>query len=320
MDGPWFEDLAVGQVFDSAPGCTLTEGRERQHQAIVGDRWRLTLDHHLADRVAGVHPASPAMVWNVAIGQSTLATRRVRANLFYRRLALLRQPCIGDTLRTTTTIVALRENSRRKGRAPTGLAALRMQTVDQETRPVLDFYRCAMIPLRREQPTGHADDLDAVGMQLPQPQPDALVPNWDRDAFLAGRRTEALPEPGTVLDVATGDVISGAPELARLTLNVAAVHHDGRAAGGRRLVYGGHTIAVAASQLLRALPDLATVLSWDSCDHLGPVHEGDTLTTKVTVGPSLAAPGGWRVVELRAEVTAEDGSSVLDWRLSALHP
>ena len=35
--------------------------------------------------------AHPALMWDFAIGQSTLATRQVRANLFYRGLALLRR-------------------------------------------------------------------------------------------------------------------------------------------------------------------------------------------------------------------------------------
>ena len=162
VGGPFFDDLEVGQVFDAAPGCTLTDGRAAQHQAIVGDRWRLALDSDLAMRVGGEPLASPTLVWNVAIGQSTLATQRVRANLFYRRLALLRQPAIGDTLRTTTTVVGLRENTRREDRPPTGLAALRIRTVDQHERPVLDFFRCAMLPVRGG-PTGRADDLDAIG-------------------------------------------------------------------------------------------------------------------------------------------------------------
>ncbi|GAB2869780.1 MaoC family dehydratase [Nocardioides pacificus] len=321
--GPWFDDLRVGQVFDSAPGCTLTEGRAAAHQAITGDRWRLSLDDQLATRVAGGRPTSPALVWNVAIGQSTLATQRVRANLFYRRLALLRQPLLGDTLSTTTTVVGLRENSRRPGRAPTGLAALRMVTVDQEGRRVLDFYRCAMLPLRDGAETDHADDLDAIGADEPPVDPAGLVPRWDHDAYvraLEGRGRAAVPELGQVLEVATGDVVSGAPELARLTLNVAAVHHDAHAAGGRRLVYGGHTIAVAASQVIRALPNLATVLAWESCDHVGPVHEGDTLTSRITVDRVRPTSGGWRTLDLRAEVVADRDRSVLDWRFTALAP
>ncbi|KRB80407.1 acyl dehydratase [Nocardioides sp. Root190] len=328
VGGPFFDDLALGQVFDTAPGCTLTEGRAAQHQAIVGDRWRLALDDHLARAVAGGPVASPSFVTNAAIGQTTLVTQRVRANLFYRRFALLRQPLIGDTLRTTTTVVGLRENARREGRPPTGLAALHMQTADQEGHPVVDFFRCAMLPLSQgAAPTGHADDLDAVGGDLPPVDVSRLIPAWDRDAYVAGRTLGVLPAAGEVLELATGDVVSSAPELARLTLNVAAVHHDRFAGGGQRLVYGGHTIALAASQLTRALPDLATILAWTSCDHVGPVHEGDTLTTRITV-EQVTPVDGWQVLDLRAEVLAdrdgtgepEGGRPVLDWTFSALAP
>lgn len=254
---------------------------------------------------------------NAAIGQTTLVTQRVKANLFYRRFALLRQPLIGDTLRTTTTVVGLRENARREGRPPTGLAALHMQTVDQEGRPVVDFYRCAMLPLSdTAPPTGHVDDLDAIGRDLPPIDPARLVPTWDHDAYAHAVRG-VVPQAGEVLELATGDVVSSAPELARLTLNVAAVHHDRYAGGGQRLVYGGHTIAVAASQLTRALPDLATVLAWRSCDHTGPVHEGDTLTTRFTV-KQVTPTNGWHLLDLRAEVTANGERPVLDWQLNAL--
>lgn len=320
VGGPHFDELEVGQVFDSAPGSTLTEGRAAQHQAIVGDRWRLALDDHLARSVAGGVVAGPSFVTNTAIGQTTLVTQRVRANLFYRRFALLRQPLIGDTLRTTTTVVGLRENARREGRPPTGLAALRMQTVDQEGRPVIDFFRCAMLPLSPgAAPTGHADDLDAIGADLPPIDPAALIPPWDRDAFVAGRTVGVIPEVGESFELATGDVVSSAPELARLTLNVAAVHHDRFAGGGQRLVYGGHTIALAASQLTRVLPDLATILAWESCDHTGPAHEGDTLTTRFAV-EKVVPVAGWQVLDLRAEVTADGERPVLDWRFSALAP
>ena len=53
------------------------------HQAIVGDRLRLALDAVLCTAVTGVPGplAHPALVCDVAIGHSTLATRRVKANL-----------------------------------------------------------------------------------------------------------------------------------------------------------------------------------------------------------------------------------------------
>ena len=320
VGGPFFDDLEVGQVFDDAPSCTLTGGRAAQHQAIVGDRWRIALDDHLARDVAGAPVASPTFVTNLAIGQTTSVTQRVRANLFYRRFALLRQPFIGDTLRTSTSVVALRENARREGRPPTGLAALRMRTTDQDGRAVVDFFRCAMLPLSEGAgPTGHADDLDEVGRDLPDLDLASLVPAWDRRAYAAARSVAGPPAEGDVLEMATGDVVTSAPELARLTLNVAAVHHDRLSGGGRRLVYGGHTIALAASQLTRALPDVATILAWESCDHVGPVGEGDTLVTSFTVG-RVVDLGEWRAVDLRAEVIADGERPVLDWRFTVLMP
>ena len=54
-------------------------------------------------------------------------------------------------------MVARRENRVKEGRRPTGLAVLRIPTVDQEQRPVLDFTRCAMLPLR-DDPTGEPGD------------------------------------------------------------------------------------------------------------------------------------------------------------------
>ena len=138
-----------------APALTLTEGHAALHQAIAGDRLLLALDRPLGEAVLGAGPplAHPALVWDVAIGQSTVATGRVIANLFYRGLLLRRPVRLGDTLRTTTEVVARRENRSR----PTGLAVLRIRTVDQEDRPVLDFSRCAMLPLRDE-PTGEEGD------------------------------------------------------------------------------------------------------------------------------------------------------------------
>jgi acyl dehydratase len=304
---------------------TLTAGAAAVHQSIIGDRLRLALDSELATAVTGaVGPlAHPAFVCDVAIGQSTLATQRVKANLFYRGLAFHRFPAVGDTIFTRTEVVGLRQNAAKPGRAPTGLAALRMTTVDDVGRLVLDFYRCAMLPLRDGTgDTGHADDLSTIGA-TGERAPDPAA-EWNAEEF---RAKVAGPhfDSGIAGEAqrSTADVVSGAPELARLTLNIAATHHDSRV-GGQRLVYGGHTIGLALAQVTRLLPNLATVLSWESCDHTGPVHEGDTLYSDVNI--EAATPlrdGRGGVLTLRSLVYAcTDGEAadrqVLDWRFRAL--
>lgn len=320
--GPFFEDLHVGQVIDAAPALTLTDGHAALHQAIVGDRLRMSLDATLSRHVIGsdARLAHPALVWDVAIGQSTLVTQRVIANLFYRGLVLRRMPALGDTLRTVTEVVALRQNEPRAGRRATGLAVLRVRTSDQEERPVLDFWRCAMLPLRDpEGQTGHLADLGGIPAELDAGTLRAATAGWRLDAFRAAVPGQHFDDLGDGMEwsVEGGDVVSAAPELARLTLNVAMAHHDRGGGRGRRLVYGGHTIGIAGSQLARALPNLVTIVAWHGCDHLAPVFEGDTLHSEVELERREPLERGGGLVHLRVRVRAEreeGGEDVLDWR------
>jgi len=323
--GPYFDELQTGQVFAGAPAMTLTPGLAAVHQSILGDRLRLPLDAELSAAVTGSTAplAHPGLVCDIAIGQSTLVTQHVKANLFYRGLVFYRFPAIGDTLFTRTEVVGLKKNSAKPDRAPTGLVALRMTTIDQADRLILDFYRCAMLPLSPDagpNDAEHADDLSKVGADL-GPPPSA-VDEWDGDVY-----RKRIPGPhfdanlaGAVLR-SGADVVSSAPELARLTLNIASVHHDSRI-GGRRLVYGGHTIGLALAQASRLLPNLATVLGWRSCDHTAPVYEGDTLYSELHIDSAEPTDNGG-VLGLRSLVSAVSETNaeprqVLDWRFTAL--
>jgi acyl dehydratase len=230
-----------------------------------------------------------------------------------------RFPSIGDTLHTTTEVVGLRQNRARPGRAATGLAVLRVRTTDQHGAEVLDFSRCAMLPLRNPGgQTSHNDELEQAPSELDRKALAEAFATWRLDHF-----RQALPgahfadmTAGTTWEVAGGDVVSSAPELARLILNVAMVHHDSSASGGRRLVYGGHTIGLAAAQAARALPNLVTIVAWHNCDHLAPVREGDTLRSSIELQETEPLPSGG-LVHLRSRVRADRESGtedVLDWR------
>jgi acyl dehydratase len=325
VGGPWFEDFEVGQVFADAPALTLTSGHAAMHQALTGDRLRLALDANLSSAVTGRDAAlaHPNLVCDVAIGQSTKPTQRVRGNLFYRGLVMLRPVYIGDTLYTRTEVVGLRQNRPRPDGSATGLVALRITTENQLGEAVLDFWRCPMIPLRSaDTQTGHADRFDDIPSELELAQLKASVPPaWRLDLVrerIEGDHFADIAE-GTVWEIEGRDTVTAAPELVRLTLNLAAAHSDaGATAHGRRLVYGGHTISIAASHATRALPNLVTIVAWRSCDHVGPVFEGDVLSTELTLEAKHPLSHGG-LLDLRAIVHADrDGGGqrdqVLDWR------
>jgi 2-methylfumaryl-CoA hydratase len=326
IGGPWFEDFAVGQEYD-APAVTLTQGHASLFQALSGDRLRLPLDHYASRLVTGrTEPlAHPLLVINMAIGQSTWASQRVKANLFYRGLVLHRPVHLGDTLHTVTRVVALRQNRTQAGRPATGVAALEMTTRNQHGDEVLHFWRCPMIPCRdAEAATSHGDDLAQVGQDIDVDTLNRSVPDWalaDAARDWQGLRAQAL-DAGTVYSIEARDTITSAPELVRVTLNMAMAHTDARLSYlGDRLVYGGHTISLAFAQVTRALPNLVTMIAWESCDHTAPVVESDRLRTDVTVLEKRPLDEG-TLLKLRVDTWAARGDPeaeerVLDWRFWA---
>lgn len=320
--GPYFDELSTGMAFAQAPPVTIDAGLQAAHRAIVGNRLRLALDTRLAEAVTGGSLASPALVWDLSIGQSTVVTQRVKANLFYRGLRFLHYPTLGDTLSTRATVVGLRENAAKPGRPRTGMAALHIVTTDQDDRPVLDYWRCAMLPVSRpDAPAGPSDDLDAIGQTSAESH---AADQWDLAAYrsrVSGAHFADV-SPGQQWEIDGADVVSSAPELARLTGNLAQVHHDAAAAGGERLVYGGHTIGIALHQITRALPTLVTPTAWQFCHHLAPVRENDRLRSTILVEsltPRATGDGGTAQLRVRVQAENDAGTTdVLDWSVEAL--
>ena len=190
---------------------------------------------------------------------------------------------------------------------------------------MLDFHRCAMLPMRDGNAyPGHADDLGQISDQLAPGSLGAAIEGWDLAAYRAnviGPHADAV-EVGARYALESGDTVSCASELVRLSLNVAAAHSDpGSTGSGRRLVYGGNTIGLALAHVTRALPNLVTVVGWRSCDHLNPVFEGDVLHSAFTVD-AVVSVGDQRgsLVDLHVETSADRldggaGEPVLDWRV-----
>lgn len=334
VQGPYFEDYVIGEYLPAPPAITVHEGYAAIHQALFGDRLRLPLDANLTKTVTGKERAlvNPSLLCNAAIGQTTYASQQVKANLFYRGLIIQRPVYLGDTLYTTTKPVALKQNTIKPGRAATGMVALEMQVKNQHGEEVIKFWRCPMIPCRNpEADTGHNDNFDAMPAELDMDAVKAAVPqDWQLDVYrkhIGGEHGDAVAV-GNHYIVKSRDTVTLAPELVRMTLNMAITHTDAQySAYKKRLVYGGHTIAMCAAQLVRAFPNMLTILAWRSCDHTGPVFENDILRTEVSVVEKHSLANGGQLLDLHAIVYAERGDQapepgvdipVLDWKLIVL--
>ena len=178
--------------------------------------------------------------------------------------------------------------------------------------PVARYERCALVASRGPVP-GHSADIPGPSEPAPFDEVAQLVPSWD----LGSLPSTDWPIGETRTD-AMRDHVDLAPSLARMTFNQAFVHRDATTSiYGKRLVYGGHVQGLAQSSLSRVLPGIATIVSWDGCDHIGPAFEGDLLEFRHTLTEERPVDGGRLLrFEVRA-ATVDDqgqvGNDILVW-------
>ncbi|MDH3680685.1 MAG: MaoC/PaaZ C-terminal domain-containing protein [Acidimicrobiia bacterium] len=315
-DGPYYDDFEQGMTIPPLPPVTVTEADNVAYRMITGDQHLPAADRSLYAAVTDAGAAAgamvyPALVMQYSIGQTTNATRRAIANLYYRSVRILRPVEVGETLRTTTTVLGLAD-SRPKGDLHRGKVWLGIETVG-DNGPVANYERCALVASRGRSSPGHGDEIPGPSDPVPLTEVAGLVPKWDLGALPA----TAWPVGEERAD-AMRDHIDLAPSLARMTFNQAFVHRDATASiYDGRLVYGGHVQGLAQASLSRVLPGLAAIVAWDGCDHVGPAFEGDLLWFRHKLVEELAVDGGRLLrFEVRGAAVDRDGNpgdDILVW-------
>lgn len=318
-DGPYYDEFTKGMTIPWLPPVTVTEADNVAYRMITGDQHLPSADRGLAARLTGRDAGMvyPSLAMQYSIGQTTNATRRAIANLYYRSVRILRPVDVGETLRTTATVLGLSDGKPRDGQHR-GKVWLGIETVG-DNGPVARYERCALVAARSGSP-GHGDEIPGPSDPAPLADLVDLVPSWDLSVLPA---TEwAVGE--TRVD-AMRDHVDLAPALARMTFNQAFVHRDGtRSIYNKRLVYGGHVQGLAQASLSRVLPGIATVVAWDGCDHVGPAFESDLLEFRHT--PVEEAPAGTgRLIRFEVRAATVDaegqvGNDILVWTPIVLAP
>ena len=320
LDGPYYEDLRVGQELPRQPSVVIDEGMAALYQSMVGERLPMVMDSAVCAAVTGQlgRLASPALVLHLSIGQSTTLTRRAIANLFYRDLRLLRPVFIGQSLATTVTVVALADSRPRPGRPHRGKALVNIVTT-ADGEPAVTYQRAPLLPQAADEQPGHDDDLGTAS-PLDLASYAGLVPtHWDFAPLGPGTDWQ----PGATVADPARDLVDNAVSLVRLTNNLAMAHRDAaESLYPQRLLYGGHVVGLAQASLSRVLGGLATVVGWQSCDHTGPAFEGDQVSFRHTLLDAAPAGNG-RVFAVRVEGFAhrsDEPDHILDWTVMAAAP
>ena len=257
-DGPYYEDMEKGQTFPAPPAVVLDSGLASVYQSIAGEALPLVLDPKLCGEVTGIEQriVSPGLLLHLSIGASTVATKKVIANLFYRNVRILRPVFLGEVIHTTTEVVAL-QDSRSTGKGTLrGKVLLKITTYANDEK-VLEYYRAPLVRLKGTELPGHNDDL---GSDIELNLNDYKRSSYE-DWKLPSLQKYEQHIPSGVINDPLKDVVDQALALVRLTQNVASVHRDVNASPyPNRLVYGGHTVALAQASLSRIFTNTATIL------------------------------------------------------------
>ncbi|APV51334.1 hypothetical protein BWI17_17565 [Betaproteobacteria bacterium GR16-43] len=318
-DGWFFEDYALGRRYGHPTPRTITAGDCALYLALTGSRATV----HCAEPVAKAlgHPACPVddlLVFHIAFGKTVHdISYNAVANLGYANLRFLEPVYVGDTLRSQSEVIGLKQNS--NGQA--GVVYVGSRALNQHGREVLSWGRWVMVAKRDPAAPAPATVIPAQAREVPA---SALVV----PAFLKPGALDPMATGGTRLwdDYATGEVIDhpGGMTLeeaehmlaTRLYQNTARVHFDALQAKanafGKRLVYGGHVISICRALSHDGLENAFAIAAINGGTHANPTFAGDTLYCRHVVLDRWAIPGREDVGALRLRMLGAKNLALKD--------
>ncbi|WP_310530238.1 MaoC family dehydratase [Nocardioides sp.] len=308
--GNFFEDFTVGQVIEHATPRTITEGDRALYQALYPSRFALPSSAEFAKSVGlERHPVEELIGFHVAFGKTVPdVSLNAVANLGYAECRFHQPVVPGDTLRTSSEVIGLKQNSNAK----TGVVWVRSSAVNQRGEVAIDWCRWVMVHKRDvEAPTPEAVVPELKDTLTPQ---DLKIPaglDFTAYDFAAAGEPHRLGdyEVGEKVDHVDGVTLTDPEHMlaTRLWQNTAKVHFNTEARpDGTRLIYGGHVISLARALSFNGLANAQLIAAINAGAHTSPAFAGDTVYSwsEVLDKAGTDAPG---VGALRLRLVATKG-------------
>jgi len=323
--GRFFEDYRLNEVIEHAVPRTVSGGERALYHAMYPARHALASSDEFARNCGlAASPMDDLITFHVVFGKTVpdISLNAV-ANLGYAEARWLKPVYAGDTLRSSSQVIGLKQNSNGKS----GVVWVRTTGTNQHGEAVLEYVRWVMVKKR---------DLGAAA-------PDVTVPEL---AKVVAADQLSLPEGleftgydftqageahrlgdyniGEQIDHVDGVTIEEAEHMiaTRLWQNTAKVHFDATARpDGKRLMYGGHIISLARALSFNGLANAQMIVGINAGAHANPCFAGDTVRawSEVLDVAETDAPGVG-LIRLRTvatkgaafEIRGEDGKYLPD--------
>ncbi|HLQ19564.1 MAG TPA: MaoC family dehydratase, partial [Tabrizicola sp.] len=240
--GRFFEDYSLGEVIRHAVPRTVGLGERALYHALYPARGALYSSDEFARSVGlKASPLDDLVAFHSVFGKTVpdISLNAV-ANLGYAEGRWLKPVWPGDTLRSESEVIGLKETSS----GATGVVWVRTKGINQHGDVVLEYVRWVMVRKRRREVVVPV----AVPVLASVVDPQALVvpEGLDFSAYDFGLAGEAHRwgdyAVGEVIDHVDAVTIEEAEHMlaTRLWQNTAKVHFDvTQREDGKRLIYGG---------------------------------------------------------------------------------
>ena len=310
--GRFFEDYTVGETIHHAVPRTVKMGERALYHMLYPARHALYSSDQFAQNCGLPNsPLDDMIAFHKMFGKTVPdVSLNAVANLGYAQGRWITPVWPGDTLRSQSEVIGLKQNSNGK----TGVVYVRTTGLNQHDDVVMEYVRWVMVRKR---------DIDT-------PAPETVVPDLPKaiaadklvvpeglnftnyDFTLAGEPHRwGDYEIGEQIDHVDGVTIEEAEHMmaTRLWQNTAKVHFDTSARpDGSRLIYGGHVISMARALSFNGLANAQMVVWLNGGAHANPCLAGDTVRawSEVIDKAETDAPG---VGAIRLRLVATKGGA-----------
>lgn len=281
--GNFFEDFTLGQTLPHGTPRTLTEGDSSLYIALTGSRYPLHCSRPTAQSLGlEGQTIDDLLAFHVAFGKTVAdVSFNALANLGYADVRFVKPVFPGDTLRSESKVIGLKENSSGKN----GNVYVRSTSYNQRGDEVLTWARWVMVhkrdpgaPAPEAQVPALPDHVDVANLPIP---PGLDTSDYDT-AVTGSPHLWDDYQPGERIDHINGMTVDESDHTlaTRLYQNNARLHfeeHMMKASRfGRRLMYGGHVISICRALAFNGLANAISISAINSGAHSNPAFAGDT--------------------------------------------
>ncbi|SMO73618.1 2-methylfumaryl-CoA hydratase [Thalassovita litoralis] len=308
--GRFFEDYKIGDVISHAVPRTVGEGERALYHALYPARHALySSDEFARDCGLPESPLDDLAAFHVVFGKTVPdVSLNAVANLGYAEGKWLKPVFAGDTLRSVSEVIGLKQNSNGKS----GVVYVRTRGLNQLDEVVLDYVRWVMV--RKNNLDAPAPETVIPDLNTVIPVEELVIPEGldfrNYDFVQAGEPHRwGDYEIGEVIDHVDGVTIEEAEHMiaTRLWQNTAKVHFDATfRPDGQRLIYGGHIISMARALSFNGLANAQMIVGLNGGAHANPCFSGLTVKawSEVLDKAETSAPG---VGAIRLRLVATSG-------------